>query len=192
MEAWHVNTLFSSLPLLPPESGAVEDAEFRTFITFSEMFLFLISEEAARRGHENSGWTGLSETPSRRHLGAQVYPGPSWNILLLQCCDCQLDLKCEYSNRSHIFKGPELCRDVKFQLACDVVLFRRFSKISWKRGRSSSSEGLGSGSPSPPVPEKVSVVQPRQFCAHPLLHFLLPAFSGEGEVHAREGGQILL
>ena len=55
MEAWHVNTLFSSLPLLPPESGAVEDAEFRTFITFSEMFLFLISEEAARRGHENSG-----------------------------------------------------------------------------------------------------------------------------------------
>ena len=45
MEAWHVNTLFSSLPLLPPESGAVEDAEFRTFITFLRCSYFLFQRK---------------------------------------------------------------------------------------------------------------------------------------------------
>ena len=48
-----MSTLFSALS--STEFGGIEDVEFRAFPTFSEILLFLFSEEAASRGHENTG-----------------------------------------------------------------------------------------------------------------------------------------
>ena len=48
-----MSTHFSALS--STEFGGIEDVEFRAFPTFSEILLFLFSEEAASRGHENTG-----------------------------------------------------------------------------------------------------------------------------------------
>ena len=155
-QAWHVNTLFSSLTLPFRNSGAIEAWGCR-ISNFHRIFSFLISEEAARRGHQNTGWSGWSKNPSGRLLGAQFFQSTISNTTKISYFSNVGILKANAEFAEIIGplpRRPEKKTYFKSQLAYDALL-RRFREISWKRGRSSSSEGLGSGSLSL-VPEMVS------------------------------------